>query len=205
MESCEPRKSFQSTILDSLDLTTHKKRLSQVGIAVSHHLTSTIGLKPSHSNIVKESKCLCSRFIRFKLRKSGIIDNKRFNLQKLRNLCNITVDSRTSLVANQLKCLVLELETNYPKLYNSVLNNITSHPLKSVNEIQSILQIISQELFRNDITWARIAALFAITGALAVDCVQVGHPEYILPIIDTFTAFVDRDIAGWIAQQGGWA
>ncbi|CAG2105483.1 unnamed protein product, partial [Medioppia subpectinata] len=205
LESCQLRKSFPSTILDSLDLPSQKRRLSQVGIAVSNRLSTTIGVKLllSHNHIVKESKCLCSRFIRLKLRKRGLV-HKRLNLHRLKSLCNIRVDSRTSLVANELKYLVNELERSYPKLFSSVLNNITTNSFKSVNEIQSILQLISQELFRNDITWARIAALYAITGALAVDSVQVGHPEYIMPIIDTFTAFIDRDIAGWIAQQGGW-
>ena len=197
--SRDGRKSFPSTILDSLDLSLQKHRLSQVGIAVSQHLSSTIGLRliSSHNQIVNQSKCLCSRFIRLKLKKRGLV-HKRLNLQKLKSLCNIRVDSNTSLVANELKCLITELERSHPKLYSSVINNLSSQSFKSVNEIQSILQLMSQELFRNDITWARIAALFAITGAMAVDSVQMGRPEYIIPIIESFTAFVDRDIAGLI-------
>ena len=197
--SRDVRKSFPSSILESLDITTQKHRLSQVGIAVSQHLSSTIGLKlySGHKQIVKQSECLCSRIIRNKLKKKGLV-HKRINLQRIKSMCSLRVDSDTNLVAIQLNYLIQELERTYPKLFGSVVNNIRSHSFKTINEYQSVLQVISQELFRNDITWARIAALYAITGALAVDSVQSGHPEYIIPIIDTLTAFVDRDIAGLI-------
>lgn len=197
--SRDVRKSFPSTILESLDLKSQRHRLSQVGIAVSQHLSSTIGLKlySGHKHIVKQSECLCSRVIRYKLKKKGLV-HKRLNLQRIKSMCNIRVDSDTHSVAIQLNYLIQELERTYPKLFSSVVNNISSHSFKTVTEYQSVLQLISQELFRNDITWARIAALYAITGALAVDSVQSGHPEHIIPIIDTLTAFVDRDIAGLI-------
>lgn len=205
LESNIPRKSTPSTLLDGFDFITHGKRLSQVGIAVGHHLSTTMGWKllANHSDIVKQSKCLCARYIRFKLRKCGLV-NKRMNLQRLKSMCNITLDATTGQVAIELRYLILELERSYPKLYSSVLKNISSQSLKSVNGVQSVIQLISQELFRNDITWARIAALYAIAGALAVDCVQIGRPEYIMPIIDSISSFIDRDIAGWLANQGGW-
>jgi hypothetical protein len=192
----ELRRSQPSTFLDSLDFNSQKKRLSNVGIAVSHHLSATIGWKllASHKDIVNQSKCLCSRFIRFKLRECG---HKRINLQKIKSLCNITLDSTTSQVAVELKYLILELERSYPKLYTSVFNNINSQSLKSASGVQTVLQTMAQELFRNDITWPRIAAFFAVAGALSVDCVRIGHPEYIMSIIETFTTFIDRDIAGY--------
>ena len=198
--------SSASNILDTISLGSRgSKRLSQVGIAVSHHLSQTIGWKSlaSHQEVVEQAKCLCARFIRFKLRKDLLIQ-KRLNLQKLKSFCNLTLDPITNQVAVELKFLTIELERSYPKIYSSVINNLNIQTFPSVNSVQSILQLISQELFRNDISWARIAALYTIVGALAVDCVQIGHPEYIMNIIETFTSFVDRDLASWIIQQGGW-
>jgi BCL2-related ovarian killer protein len=96
------------------------------------------------------------------------------------------------------------LEHHYPKIFSSVLGNLKNLTLPSVQSVQNVLQTIAQELFRHDITWARIAAFYAAVGALAVDCVRIGHAEYITSLIETFATFVDRDLASWIAQQGGW-
>ena len=198
--------SSASNILDTISLGSRgSKRLSQVGIAVSHHLSQTIGWKvlASHQQVVEQAKCLCARFIRFKLRKDLLIQ-KRLNLQKLKSFCNLTLDPMTNQVAVELKFLTVELERSYPNIYSSVIQNLNIQTFPSANSVQSILQLIAQELFRNDISWARIAALYTIVGALAVDCVQIGHSEYIMNIIETFTSFVDRDLASWIIQQGGW-
>ena len=131
--------------------------------------------------------------------------------------------------------------------------------------MQTIFQCVARELFRNDISWGRIAALYSLSGGLAIDCVkvrpsfnlifdgivfptsmfichqrrsptsifvlitssatrtdsigsifghkrlmrrtclrQLGHPEYIMTIVNALALFVERDLAQWIAQQGGW-
>ncbi|RWS03254.1 uncharacterized protein B4U79_11942, partial [Dinothrombium tinctorium] len=185
-----------------------KKRLSAVGIAVSNHLQSTIGWKksPSHELIVEDAKCLCAICFRLKLRKCGIV-HKKLGLQRLRSMGAIgTRNSQIAEIAVEFGNIIRELERSYPKLYSSVLSNTgnSTKMFSSLSTVQHVLQIIAQELFRNEITWERIAAYYAIAGALAVDCIKTGHSDYLLGLIDALSGFIERDLVVWIAQQGGW-
>lgn len=70
--------------------------------------------------------------------------------------------------------------------------------------MHNVFAAVAEEIFRGDVTWGRIVALFAMTGALAMDCVKGGHPEYVLGLVQRMGIFVERDLAPWICQQGGW-
>ncbi|RWS31374.1 uncharacterized protein B4U80_05945 [Leptotrombidium deliense] len=187
-----------------------RKRLSAVGIAVSNHLQTTIGWKPkteSHELIVERAKCLCAIYFRFKLRKNGFM-HKKLGLQRLRSMSAINANQSSTItqVGIELRYIIEELERGYPKLYQSVLSNTGNSVkiLSSLSSVQNVFEIMAQELFRNEITWERIGSYYAIAGALALDCVKAGHPDYVLGLIDSLTDFIERDIASWIASQGGW-
>ena len=67
-----------------------------------------------------------------------------------------------------------------------------------------VLSTIACELFKNEISWGRIISLYCVAGGLAVDCLRQGHPEYLIALIETMGAIVERDLAQWIVAQGGW-
>lgn len=43
-----------------------------------------------------------------------------------------------------------------------------------------------------------------ILGALAQDCVQQGHAQFVNEIVDSFGTITEKYLASWIAKQGGW-
>lgn len=159
-----------------------------------------------HQEVVDQAKNLCGRYLRTKLR-SCAVANKKLGLQRLRSVSRLTSSNQQTTVCAigvQLKLLCQQLERSHPKLYHSVLGNVGLCSLSSPGSVDNLLQTLARELFRNDISWGRIVALFAVTGALASDCVRVGHPEYVLTLVESLGTFVDRDLATWITQQGGW-
>ena len=54
------------------------------------------------------------------------------------------------------------------------------------------------------VTWGKIIALFTIAGALAVDCIQQGHTELVISVVNTFEHITSHHLAKWIVRQGGW-
>ncbi len=37
-----------------------------------------------------------------------------------------------------------------------------------------------------------------------MDCVRQGHPEYLYGLVEAAGLVIERDVATWIANQGGW-
>ena len=37
-----------------------------------------------------------------------------------------------------------------------------------------------------------------------MDCVRQGHPEYLYGLVEAAGLVIERDVANWIANQGGW-
>lgn len=166
---------------------------------------SSVGDTLMHQEVVDQAKNLCGRYLRTKL-KSCAVANKKLGLQRLRSVSRLTTGTQSivSAVDVQLKLLCAQLERGHPKLYHSVLGNVGLHTLSNQSSVDNLLQNVAREIFRHDITWGRIVSLFAVTGALASDCVRLGHPEYVLTLVESLGTFVDRDLASWIVQQGGW-
>ena len=76
--------------------------------------------------------------------------------------------------------------------------------ITSEKSVRNVLSSIARDLFRSDISWGKIASLYCVAGGLAVDCVRQGHPEYLFGLVETMGMVVERDVANWMAQQGGW-
>ena len=54
------------------------------------------------------------------------------------------------------------------------------------------------------ITWGKVVSLYAVAGALAVDCVQQGQPATVHTIVDSLGQFVRKFLAPWLKKRGGW-
>ncbi|XP_003741434.1 uncharacterized protein LOC100902780 [Galendromus occidentalis] len=182
------------------------RKLSSVGASMSHRLSTTIGWKPAivtPAEVTEQAKALCGRYLRAKLRSCGPM-HKKLGLQRLKSVSNMCSGYPTTDVSTKLRLICQELERTHPETFQTVVGNIGVHSLPSESAVQTIFQCVARELFRNDISWGRIAALYSLSGGLAIDCVKLGHPEYIMTIVNALALFVERDLASWIAQQGGW-
>jgi len=63
---------------------------------------------------------------------------------------------------------------------------------------------IVNELFSDGIKWGRIVALFAFSGALAVQCIQKEMPMLVEQVVDWTVAYIDGHLMSWIVQNGDW-
>lgn len=73
--------------------------------------------------------------------------------------------------------------------------------------VRKALVCIGDSLFRGQppmITWFRIAALFAVSAAVAREVIVSGNAHLVPVVVTTFTELVERYLAVWIYRQGGW-
>lgn len=63
---------------------------------------------------------------------------------------------------------------------------------------------MSQCLLSVGVTWGKVVSLYAVAGALAVDCVRHDHPAMVHTIVDSFGEFVRKTLAPWLKRRGGW-
>nr|XP_023690200.1 bcl-2-related ovarian killer protein homolog A-like [Paramormyrops kingsleyae] len=54
------------------------------------------------------------------------------------------------------------------------------------------------------ITWGKVVSLYAVAGALAVDCVRHGQPAMVHTIVDCLGEFVRKSLTLWLKRKGGW-
>lgn len=96
-----------------------------------------------------------------------------------------------------------ELERMFPNLYQNVSNRIN---VAFTNEsvMQDAFRTVCASLFAGEITWGRIVSMYAIVGAISIDCARQERPNY----LKTLTYMVEEEVlsklGGWIVQQGGW-
>ncbi|GAB6027832.1 hypothetical protein CHUAL_002060 [Chamberlinius hualienensis] len=195
------------------DLASTKRRLSQVGEVVSRRFSAaTIGWKNlgqigNNKAIVDEARGLCAQYIRARLRRSSIFHRKCLSLQRLRSVMNMTATTYggSTDTFHYLNILGKELELRHPKTFGSVCRQIC-RTITSETILQDVFLTVASRLVPKDepITWNRVVALFAITGGLACDCVQQGHVDYVMSLIEYFGIFVENQLTYWISQQGGW-
>ncbi|XP_076322177.1 bcl-2-related ovarian killer protein homolog B-like isoform X2 [Tachypleus tridentatus] len=175
-----------------------RRKLSQV----THKLSTTIGwrAKVSHNDVVTQARNLCGRYLRYKLRSCGPV-HRNLGLQRLIKISN---DLVLSGVGEQLLYLTGFLERQNPHLFRSVMDCVGVQSLDSETSVLNLFQAVSDEILRQGISWGRIVALYCVAGGLALDCVRLGHPEYVLNLVQGMGSVIEGDVAAWIVYQGGW-
>lgn len=198
------------------------KRLSEVGLAVGQQLTARIGLKlpASQERVVEQTRWLCLRYVYMKFRQNSM-PTRKLALNRLKPSTSRTArqnekdipvvrkyplnPSMNNQIFIELVNMIKELQSLAPSFYgNSIYEHIGIDKFTSCRNLLNVQKTICQELTRSEITWCSIAALFAIFGAMSLDCLRLGQPEYVCPLLEGFLDFVERDLAWWISQQGGW-
>lgn len=54
------------------------------------------------------------------------------------------------------------------------------------------------------ITWGKVVSMYAVAGALAVDCVRQGHATMVHILVDSLGQFVRKYLVPWLKRRGGW-
>ena len=195
--------SYQLMSHDITDPTKRYRRFSNVSDAVSRKLSTTLGWRTvSIHEVVTQAKSLCGQHIRAWLKRRGLFTRK-LGLQRLRSLASLPGGLAVCDVFVQLEALSLELERKYPKLYAGVCRQM-GMTVVTEKMIAKNLSNMALHIFKKDITWFKVASFYNLVSSAAVDCVRQGHPEYLYGLVEAAGLVIERDVATWIANQGGW-
>ncbi|KAM8727438.1 bcl-2-related ovarian killer protein homolog A-like [Acanthopagrus latus] len=151
----------------------------------------------SEKELVSQSKALCRDYILSRLNQTGLGWSKaELNLS--------ASNAALTEVSMVLLCLGDELESIQPSLYRNVARQLNiSVAMESM--VSDAFIGVATEIFSTGITWGKVVAMYAVAGALAVDCVRQGHPSTIHIIVDSLGQFVRKFLAPWLKRRGGWA
>lgn len=151
--------------------------------------------KDVHPNSLEDititSQRLCEKYIEARLARSGI---KEFEERD---------GEHAEQYSNVLQNMGQILEIKYPRLYTK----LSAH-LKLTYDSEIVVwdsfNKFGSHLFCEGITWAKIIALYAFTGGLALDCMTHGKKDLPGRMVYWFGVFVLKKLASWIQEQGGW-
>ncbi|XP_075877489.1 bcl-2-related ovarian killer protein homolog B [Nelusetta ayraudi] len=151
----------------------------------------------TEKELVSQSKALCRDYILSRINQNGLGWSKsELNLSP----SNAAL-SEVSLV---LLCLGDELECIQPSVYRNVARQLNiSVAMESM--VSDAFIGVATEIFSTGITWGKVVSMYAVAGALAVDCVRHGHPSTVHIIVDSLGQFVRKFLVSWLKRRGGWA
>ncbi|XP_029480009.2 bcl-2-related ovarian killer protein homolog A-like isoform X4 [Oncorhynchus nerka] len=146
---------------------------------------------PSDKELVSKSKALCRDYIHSRLNLYGLGSSKT------------QVDSTLCDVAAVLLCLGDELECMRPSVYRNVARQLNiSVAMETM--VSDAFVAVATEIFAAGITWGKVVSMYAVAGALAVDCVRQNQPATVQTIVDSLGQFVRKNLASWLKKRGGW-
>lgn len=146
--------------------------------------------------LVSQSKALCRDYIISRLNQNGLGWSK----SELNFSPSNTAISEVSVV---LLCLGEELESIQPGLYRNVARQLNIS-VAMENMVSDAFIGVATEIFSTGITWGKVVAMYAVAGALAVDCVRQGHVNTAHVIVDSLGQFVRKYLVHWLKRRGGW-
>nr|XP_029480009.1 bcl-2-related ovarian killer protein homolog A-like isoform X4 [Oncorhynchus nerka] len=145
----------------------------------------------SDKELVSKSKALCRDYIHSRLNLYGLGSSKT------------QVDSTLCDVAAVLLCLGDELECMRPSVYRNVARQLNiSVAMETM--VSDAFVAVATEIFAAGITWGKVVSMYAVAGALAVDCVRQNQPATVQTIVDSLGQFVRKNLASWLKKRGGW-
>ncbi|XP_028299249.1 bcl-2-related ovarian killer protein homolog A [Gouania willdenowi] len=146
---------------------------------------------PTDKELVSQGKALCRDYIHSRLHRAGIGWTKAEQPGTLAEVSSV------------LLWLGDELEYLRPNVYRNVARqlNIT---VASESVVSDAFLAVAADIFSTGVTWGKVVSLYAVAGALAVDCVRHGHPAMVHTIVDCMGEFVRKSLTSWLKKRGGW-
>ncbi|KAG7228667.1 hypothetical protein INR49_008443 [Caranx melampygus] len=156
---------------------------------------------PTDKELVSQAKALCRDYIHSRLNRAGIgWSNPEHGLA--------ASGGALGEISTVLLWLGNELEYLRPNVYRNVARqlNITvaSESVVSDAFLAVAADIFSTAVSLSGVTWGKVVSLYAVAGALAVDCVRHGHPAMVHTIVDCMGEFVRKSLTSWLKRRGGW-
>ncbi|XP_061588267.1 bcl-2-related ovarian killer protein homolog B [Cololabis saira] len=150
----------------------------------------------SDKELVSQSKALCRDYILSRLNQNGLGWSK--------SELNFTPpNAALAEVTMVLLCLGDELECIQPSLYRNVARQLNIS-VAMENVVSDAFLGVATEIFSAGVTWGKVVSLYAVAGALAVDCVRQGYPSTVQVLVDSLGQFVRKFLVHWLKRRGGW-
>lgn len=150
----------------------------------------------SDKELVSQSKALCRDYIQSRLSQNGLGWSKS-------DINFSPTNAALAEVSVVLLCLGDELECIQPGLYRNVARQLNIS-VSMENMVSDAFIGVATEIFSAGITWGKVVSMYAVAGALAVDCVTHGHPTTVHVIVDSLGQFVRKFLVHWLKRRGGW-
>ena len=124
--------------------------------------------------------------------------NIDFDFKTSRIMGDVYVDRATKI------CKVCELfQIMNPGLFDNLQEKFQDG-LRTKSSVCKVLSSMQALMFQDTITWAKIVALFAFTGALVVECILQGNCKYVVNIVYSVKQFMENELIVWITKNNGW-
>ncbi|XP_029931328.1 bcl-2-related ovarian killer protein homolog B [Myripristis murdjan] len=150
----------------------------------------------TEKELVSQSKALCRDYILSRLNQNG--------LGWSRNELNLPAsNAAVSEASSVLLCLGDELECMQPSLYRNVARQLNIS-VAMENMVSDAFIAVATEIFSTGITWGKVVSMYAVAGALAVDCVRQGQSATVHILVDILGQFVRKFLVPWLKRRGGW-
>ncbi|XP_003975634.1 bcl-2-related ovarian killer protein homolog B [Takifugu rubripes] len=151
----------------------------------------------TEKELVSHSKALCRDYILSRLNQNGLGCSKAE--------LNLSPSSAALADASMvLLCLGDELESMQPSLYRNVARQLNIS-VAMENMVSDAFIGVATEILSTGITWGKVVSMYAVAGALAVDCVRQGHATTVHILVDSLGQFVRKFLVPWLKRRGGWA
>ncbi|XP_047445272.1 bcl-2-related ovarian killer protein homolog B-like [Mugil cephalus] len=151
----------------------------------------------TEKELVSQSKALCREYILSRLNQNGL----GWSRTELSFSPSSAAIAEVSLV---LLCLGDELECIQPGLYRNVARQLNIS-VAMENMVSDAFIGVATEIFSAGITWGKVVSMYAVAGALAVDCVRQGYLTTVHVLVDSLGQFVRKFLVPWLKRRGGWA
>ncbi|KAL2101693.1 hypothetical protein ACEWY4_003454 [Coilia grayii] len=145
---------------------------------------------------VFQSKALCIEYIYSRLVREGLISP----VTKYEHLKSSGTPEEVFAVLLKLSD---EMDSMCPYVYHDIAKQLNIL-VDMENMVSDAFFTVAMEISSSGMTWGKVVAIYALAGALAVDCVYQGHTEMVYTIVDSMGVLAYKCLAPWLMQRGGW-
>ncbi|XP_063073564.1 bcl-2-related ovarian killer protein homolog B-like [Engraulis encrasicolus] len=96
-----------------------------------------------------------------------------------------------------------EMESLCPYMYRDIAKQMNIQ-LDVENVVADAFFTLAMDITASGVTWGKVVAIYALAGALAVDCVYQGQTAMIYAIVDSMGVFTYKYLSPWLLHRGGW-
>lgn len=92
------------------------------------------------------------------------------------------------------------------KIYTNVARQLSTAPnnLENTEDTAVLLTTFGKILFKSEVNWGKVVALFSVTAGLSIDLVRQNHEDHIPTLIEGFLGVVEDELVPFLTENNGW-